>query len=74
MLFSLVCLAGKNIDSQTLIWLLILLAIAIAIIGILLLLYFHNSRKKHGQYSFVPVKTKDGSDIPMTTKSSEVKA
>ncbi|XP_056256423.1 intercellular adhesion molecule 5 isoform X2 [Seriola aureovittata] len=30
--------------------------------------------KKHGQYSFVPDKARDGSEIPMTTKSDGVKA
>ncbi|XP_022595083.1 hemicentin-1-like isoform X2 [Seriola dumerili] len=54
-------------------WIVILVVCLFIILTIsVIIIYLH--WKKHGQYSFVPDKVMDGSEIPMTTKSDGVKA
>ncbi|XP_031168644.1 intercellular adhesion molecule 5 isoform X1 [Sander lucioperca] len=64
---------GKTspVSSPTIWWLLIIL---IAVLILIILISVHSYSKKHGQYSFVPDKANDGSEIPMTPQSNGVQA
>ncbi|XP_051797416.1 hemicentin-2 isoform X13 [Acanthochromis polyacanthus] len=53
--------------SMAVIWRLLIAGIILFILIAMVLL--HNHLKNHGQYSFVPANTKDGSNVPMTTLS-----
>ncbi|XP_032392823.1 vascular cell adhesion protein 1 isoform X2 [Etheostoma spectabile] len=56
----------KEVSSTSKWWLVVFIAILILILLIFILIWVHKQCKKHGQYSFVPDKTNEGSDIPMT--------
>uniref|UniRef100_A0A3P8SRL1 Ig-like domain-containing protein n=1 Tax=Amphiprion percula TaxID=161767 RepID=A0A3P8SRL1_AMPPE len=58
---------GSSATPMAVIWGLIIVLIILTILIAMVLL--HNRQKKHGQYSFVPANTKDGSNVPMTTMS-----
>lgn len=51
------------------VWVMLIVVITIIIIICAIIIYF-NRRKKHRKYSFVPDNANDGSNIPMTTKST----
>ncbi|KAF1379659.1 hypothetical protein PFLUV_G00178320 [Perca fluviatilis] len=57
---------------STAIWWLLIILIGTLIFIILVIV--HNRCKKHGQYSFVPDKANDGSELPMTPLSNGVQA